>query len=58
MQTATFGEALGSHILSTNQFVAAFGSSGAEDFASTGSSHTGAESDVFSSFGFIRSVCR
>ena len=58
MQTTASGEALGGHILSTNQFVAAFCSSGTEDFPSAGSGHAGAESDMFSSFGFIRSVCR
>ncbi len=45
-------------ILGPDEFVAAFGSSGAEDFAAAGGGHAGAESDVFSSFGFIRSVCR
>ena len=46
------------YILGPNQFVAAFGSSGAKDFAAAGGGHAGAESDMFSSFSFIRSVCR
>lgn len=59
MQAAGFGEALRGHaLLGPDQLVAAFGSSGAENFAAAGGGHAGAESDVFSSFGFIRSVCR
>jgi hypothetical protein len=46
------------HKLGSDEFVASFGSSGAEHLSAAGGGHSSSESDMFGTSSFVRSVSR